>query len=210
MFTGIVQALVSVRAIDHGDDLSRLTLELGELGEGLQLGASVAVNGTCLTVTAHESEQTHFDIIKETLVTTNLRHLKDLTPVNVERSFKVGDEVGGHVVSGHVSTTAELVRLRKEGNDRVLTFAIAPRWQNYIFHKGYVALDGASLTVSSVDREASTFSVSLIPETIDRTTLGSIQVGGLVNVEVDSQTQAIVDTVERVLAEREHPLNAGR
>ncbi|MED6342435.1 MAG: riboflavin synthase, partial [Pseudomonadota bacterium] len=111
---------------------------------------------------------------------------------------------------GHVSTTAELVRLRKEGNDRVLTFAIAPRWRNYIFHKGYVALDGASLTVSGVDREASTFSVSLIPETIDRTTLGSIQVGGLVNVEVDSQTQAIVDTVERVLAEREHPLNAGR
>ena len=157
MFTGIVQALVSVRAIDHGDDLSRLTLELGELGEGLQLGASVAVNGTCLTVTAHESGQTHFDIIKETLVTTNLKHLKDLTPVNVERSFKVGDEVGGHVVSGHVSTTAELVRLRKEGNDRVLTFAIAQRWQNYIFHKGYVALDGASLTVSSVDREASTF-----------------------------------------------------
>ena len=92
MFTGIVQALVSVRAIDHGDDLSRLTLELGELGEGLQLGASVAVNGTCLTVTAHESGQTHFDIIKETLVTTNLKHLKDLTPVNVERSFKVGDE----------------------------------------------------------------------------------------------------------------------
>ncbi len=210
MFTGIVQALVSVRAIDHGDDLSRLTLELGELGEGLQLGASVAVNGTCLTVTAHESGQTQFDIIKETLVTTNLKHLKVVTPVNVERSFKVGDEVGGHVVSGHVSTTAELVRLRKEGNDRVLTFAIAPRWRNYIFHKGYVALDGASLTVSSVDREASTFSVSLIPETIDRTTLGSIQVGGLVNVEVDSQTQAIVDTVERVLAEREHPLNAGR
>ncbi|MED5341421.1 MAG: riboflavin synthase subunit alpha [Pseudomonadota bacterium] len=210
MFTGIVQALVSVRAIDHGDDLSRLTLELGELGEGLQLGASVAVNGTCLTVTAHESGQTQFDIIKETLVTTNLKHLKVVTPVNVERSFKVGDEVGGHVVSGHVSTTAELVRLRKEGNDRELTFAIAPRWQNYIFHKGYVALDGASLTVSGVDREASTFSVSLIPETIDRTTLGSIQVGGLVNVEVDSQTQAIVDTVERVLAEREHPLNAGR
>ena len=127
---------------------------------------------------------------------------------NGVEGFKVGDEVGGHVVSGHVSTTAELVRLRKEGNDRVLTFAIAPRWQNYIFHKGYVALDGASLTVSGVDREAGTFSVSLIPETIDRTTLGSIQVGGLVNVEVDSQSQAIVDTVERVLAEREHPLNA--
>ena len=210
MFTGIVQALINVKAIDHGADLSRLTLELGDLGDGLQLGASVAVNGTCLTVTAHESGQTHFDIIKETLVTTNLKHLSAATPVNVERSFKVGDEVGGHVVSGHVSTTAELVELRQEGNDRVLTFSVSPKWQNYIFHKGYVALDGASLTVSSVDRLASTFSVSLIPETIDRTTLGSIKAGGLVNLEIDSQTQAIVDTVERVLAEREQQPNSGR
>ena len=84
----------------------------------------------------------------------------------------------------------------------MLTFKVAPKWQNYIFHKGYVALDGASLTVSSVDRENSGFSVSLIPETIDRTTLGLISMGDVVNVEIDSQTQAVVDTVERVLADR--------
>jgi riboflavin synthase len=128
--------------------------------------------------------------------------------VNVERSFKVGDEVGGHVVSGHISTTARLVDLHKAGNDRVLTFSVDPKWQNYIFHKGYVALDGASLTVSSVDRPQNCFSVSLIPETIDRTTLGAISIGGAVNVEIDSQTQAIVDTVERVLAEREQQLES--
>ena len=208
MFTGIVQGLIGVKAIEHKSDLSQLTLELGDLGDGLQLGASVAINGTCLTVTGHESGQTSFDIISETLATTNLNNLETATLVNVERSFKVGDEVGGHVVSGHISTTARLVDLHKVGNDRVLTFSVDPKWQNYIFHKGYVALDGASLTVSSVDRSQNCFSVSLIPETIDRTTLGAISIGGAVNVEIDSQTQAIVDTVERVLAEREQQLES--
>ena len=208
MFTGIVQGLIGVTAIEHKSDLSQLTLELGDLGDGLQLGASVAINGTCLTVTGHESGQTSFDIINETLATTNLKDLETATLVNVERSFKVGDEVGGHVVSGHISTTARLADLHKAGNDRVLTFSVDPKWQNYIFHKGYVALDGASLTVSSVDRSQNCFSVSLIPETIDRTTLGAISIGGAVNVEIDSQTQAIVDTVERVLAEREQQLES--
>ena len=207
MFTGIVQELLPVNGIDHGADLSRLTLKMGALGDGLQLGASVAINGTCLTVTQHDADTTRFDIIKETLSTTNLGRLDVSSKVNVERSFKVGDEVGGHVVSGHVSTTATLDHLHHEGNDRVLTFKVEPRWQNYIFHKGYVALDGASLTVSSVNREASCFSVSLIPETIERTTLGLLSVGELVNVEIDSQTQAVVDTVERVLAERQDQLS---
>ena len=206
MFTGIVQDLLEVHEIDHGADLSRLVLKMGALGEGLQLGASVAVNGTCLTVTRHDADVTYFDIIKETTNTTNLGQLVSSSKVNVERSFKVGDEVGGHVVSGHVSTTAELVELHHQGNDRVLTFKVEPKWQNYIFHKGYVALDGASLTVSSVDRVASAFSVSLIPETIERTTLGMLDVGRFVNVEIDSQTQAVVDTVERVLAERQDQL----
>jgi riboflavin synthase len=210
MFTGIVQELLPVNGIDHGADLSRLTLKMGALGDGLQLGASVAINGTCLTVTQHDADTTRFDIIKETLSTTNLGRLDVSSKVNVERSFKVGDEVGGHVVSGHVSTTATLDHLHHEGNDRVLTFKVEPRWQNYIFHKGYVALDGASLTVSSVNREASCFSVSLIPETIERTTLGLLSVGGVVNVEIDSQTQAVVDTVERVLAERQDQLSIER
>jgi riboflavin synthase len=206
MFTGIVQDLLEVHEIDHGADLSRLVLKMGALGEGLQLGASVAVNGTCLTVTRHDADATYFDIIKETTNTTNLGQLVSSSKVNVERSFKVGDEVGGHVVSGHVSTTAELVELHHQGNDRVLTFKVEPKWQNYIFHKGYVALDGASLTVSSVDRVTSAFSVSLIPETIERTTLGMLDVGRFVNVEIDSQTQAVVATVERVLAERQDQL----
>ncbi len=201
MFTGIVQDLVKVVEIDQQVDLHRLKLALGDMTQGLELGASVAVNGTCLTVTAVESNVAYFDVIKESLGVTNLGDLEEGDLVNVERSFKVGDEVGGHIVSGHITATGVLSKLHKEGNDRVLTFSLASEWMRFVLHKGYVALDGASITISSVDRENSMFSVSLIPETIERTTLGRIAVGERVNIEVDSQTQAIVETIERVMAD---------
>lgn len=200
MFTGIVQGLVAVKGIEEERDLSRIELDLGELAQGLELGASVAVNGTCLTVTRSSNNGgVCFDIIKETLNTTNLGALTAGSLVNVERSFKVGDEVGGHIVSGHVTATASLCGLRHEGHDRVLTFALDPQWLRFVLHKGYVGVDGASITVSSVDRENNTFSISLIPETIERTTLGRLALGERVNVEVDSQTQTIVETIERVM-----------
>lgn len=201
MFTGIVQDLASVTSARNESNLIHIAVDLGSLTRNLELGASVAVNGTCLTVTAVEQGNAYFDIIKETAVTTNLASLEVGQKVNVERSFKVGDEVGGHIISGHVTATAKLVDLKIDDHDRVLTFLIDAKWMNYILHKGYVGLDGASLTVSSVDKSESKFSVSLIPETIDRTTLGRLELGGLVNVEVDSQTLAIVETVERVLAD---------
>ena len=200
MFTGIVQSLVAVMHVEQERDLSRIELDMGELADGIELGASVAVNGTCLTVTRSGGDgRVFFDIIKETLDTTNLGSLELGSLVNVERSFKVGDEVGGHIVSGHVTATAVLSDLRHDGHDRVLTFALAPEWLRFVLHKGYVGVDGASITVSSVDRENSTFSISLIPETIERTTLGRLVIGEHVNVEVDSQTQTIVETIERVM-----------
>jgi riboflavin synthase len=202
VFTGIVQDLVSVTRVERENGLTRIGLALGEGTEGLELGASVAVNGTCLTVTKVDGGIAHFDVIPETLNTTNIGRLKLNDRVNVERSFRVGDEVGGHVVSGHVTTTAELVQQHIVGHDRVLTFRLEPQWLKYVFHKGFIALDGASLTVSALDREKQTFSVSLIPETIARTTLGQAEPGDRVNVEVDAQTVSIVETVERVLAER--------
>ena len=201
MFTGIVQDLVSIVSVENESNLIRIAVDLGELTENLELGASVAVNGTCLTVTSVDQGAAYFDVIKETAVTTNLADLKAGQSVNVERSFKVGDEVGGHIISGHVTATAALVDLKIDDHDRVLSFKIDPKWMNYILHKGYVGLDGASLTVSSVDRAESLFSVSLIPETIERTTLGRLELGDKINVEVDSQTLAIVETVERVLAD---------
>ena len=204
MFTGIVQGLVTVVGVESLVDLTRIELAMGDLADAIELGASVAVNGTCLTVTrASDNGAVCFDIIKESLKTTNLGDIGVGTKVNVERSFRVGDEVGGHIVSGHVTATASLCGLHNDGHDRVLTFDLNPKWMKFVLHKGYVGVDGASITVSSVDREASTFSVSLIPETIERTTLGRLSLGDKVNVEVDSQTQTIVETIERVMQDPE-------
>ena len=198
MFTGIVQDLVPIQQIVDEGDLKRLCLDLGNLTENLKLGASVAVNGTCLTVTRVEQGAAWFDVITETLRITNLGDLEKGDMVNVERSFQVGDEVGGHIVSGHVTATAQLLERLVDGNDHVLTFGLADAWMKYVFHKGFIALDGASLTVSAIDREQCRFSVSLIPETLARTTLGRIAVGERINVEVDAQTVTTVDTVERL------------
>ena len=202
MFTGIVQKLVKINSIDKQANLIRLSLDLDDLAKGLELGASVAINGVCLTVSETLKGMVYFDVIPETLETTNLNSLGSSSLVNVERSYKVGDEIGGHIVSGHVGTTAPLVTLIHEQHDRVYTFKVADSWMKYIFHKGFIAIDGASLTVSAVDRSNSTFSVSLIPETIARTTLGLIQLEDEVNIEVEAQTVSIVETVERVMAER--------
>jgi riboflavin synthase len=140
-----------------------------------------------------------FDVILETLNLTNLSAVAAGDRVNVERSFRVGDEVGGHILSGHVADTATVARIDEADNLRVIHFSVPSQWMKYLNHKGFVALDGASLTIASVDREADEISVSLIPETIERTTLGRINAGDRVNLEIDAQTQAIVETVERLI-----------
>ncbi|MGA0840818.1 MAG: riboflavin synthase subunit alpha [Pseudomonadales bacterium] len=203
MFTGIVQGLKPILQVEERAHLRRLVVALDELAEGLALGASVAVNGTCLTVTAVDAGAVSFDVIAETLSLTNLGALRTGTLVNVERSFRVGEEVGGHLVSGHISGTAVLERVDERENERNLFFRAPPDCMKYLLHKGFVALDGASLTLATVDRHLHQVSVCLIPETIARTTLGRVKLGDRVNLEVDAQTQAIVDTVERVLADRE-------
>ena len=202
MFTGIVQDLVSVQAIEDKGDLIHLSLDLGELTDQLKLGASVAVNGTCLTVTKVDQGSATFDVITETLRTTNLGGLTVGDQVNVERSYHVGDEIGGHIISGHVTTTAPLEARHVDGNDHVLRFELDKHWLKYVFHKGFIGLDGASITVSALNRDEGWFEVSLIPETLARTTLGRLSEGDQINIEVDAQTVTTVDTVERVLAER--------
>jgi riboflavin synthase len=203
VFTGIVQGLCPVRAVADAPGLRRLSLELGDLAQDLELGASVAVNGTCLTVTATSAGAAEFDVIQETLTHTNLGDLAPGSLVNVERSFRVGDEIGGHIVSGHVSDVATVVRVEEGANERNLYFELPAALMKYLTLKGFVALDGASLTISHVDRAACRIGVSLIPETIARTTLGHVAAGDRVNLEVEAQTRTIVETVERVLAERE-------
>lgn len=131
--------------------------------------------------------------------TTNLGKLKGGSRVNVERSLRVGDEVGGHLLSGHVAATVPVVEDLVEPGYRRLTVQVPAFWMRYLGLKGFVALNGASLTVAALDREARTISVSLIPETLARTTFGEIRTGDGLNLEVDPQTQAIVDTVRSML-----------
>ena len=200
MFTGIVQGYCPILRVDEEANLRRLAISMGELADGAELGASVAVNGTCLTVTGAEPDGVlTFDVILETLNLTNLAELSVGDFVNVERSFRVGDEVGGHILSGHVADTVQVARIEQGDNLRTLHFSVPPQWMKYLNHKGFVALDGASLTIASVDADSSEISVSLIPETIERTSLGRVKEGARINLEVDAQTQAIVETVERLI-----------
>lgn len=203
MFTGIVQGTAEIVAIEEKELFRTHTVRLpAELLPGLALGASVAHNGCCLTVTAIYGDRVSFDLIKETLRITNLGELQVGDIVNIERAAKFSDEIGGHLMSGHIMTTAEVAKILTSENNRQIWFKIQdPTLMKYILHKGYIGIDGISLTVGEVT--ATRFCVFLIPETLQRTTLGTKKLGQRVNIEIDPQTQAVVDTVERVLASRE-------
>lgn len=204
MFTGIVKGLGEVIEAQLAPGLLSLRVALpAGLGEGLQRGASVALDGVCLTATEIDGDLVRFDAMAETLAKTTLGALRVGSRVNVERSFRYGDEVGGHLVSGHVTGTCSITAVAETPTNRTLTFQADPSWMRYLLPKGFVALDGCSLTVSDVDRENATFRVWFIPETLKITTFGHKKEGDRVNLEIDSRTQAIVDTVERYLQSRQ-------
>jgi riboflavin synthase len=209
VFTGIVQGLCRVVAVDDEPGLRRLQIDLTGLVESLLPGASVAINGTCLTATSIAGPRVSFDVIRETVDHTNLGEVGVGDFVNVERSLRFGDEIGGHVLSGHVADVVTVARIDTGPALRTLWFDVPPRWMTYLFHKGFVALDGASLTIAAVDVPGHRIAVSLIPETIERTTLGRVREGARVNLEVDAQSQAIVSTVERLLTNPEWRRQAG-
>lgn len=199
MFTGIVQGMAEVVAIDKKDAFQTHTIKLlGSMNEGLEIGASVAHNGCCLTVTKIEGENISFDLMQATLRLTNLGELGVGDLVNIERAAKFGDEIGGHSMSGHVSLVATVSQVIDTPNNRTVWFELPTESMKYVLAKGYIGLDGCSLTIGEV--EGNRFSVHLIPETLQRTLFGTRKAGDKINVEFDPQTQAIVDTVERVLA----------
>lgn len=199
LFTGIVQGTATVREVERKTDFCCFDIELPVArADNVQIGASVSINGTCLTVVAQQGSTLRFDVMGETLRRTNLGALQQGAAVNFERSARVGDEIGGHTVSGHVHTTARIVSVQESENNRRVEFELAdPSWMRYILPKGFVSVDGCSLTVGEVTD--TTFSVYLIPETLRVTVAGVKGVGDMINVEVEAQTQAIVDTVERVM-----------
>ncbi len=206
MFTGIVQAKVEVLNFVKKAQFARLTLALpAALRSGLTTGASIAVNGACLTVTEIIDAAVSFDLILETLRITNLGELQPGHWVNLERAARFGDEIGGHQLSGHIHDTVTICAIDTPTDNCLLRFAVPPAWRRYIFAKGYVGLNGASLTIAAVEDDC--FTVYLIPETLRITTFGQARLGDRVNLEIDTQTQCIVDTVTRILADTAHPLN---
>jgi riboflavin synthase len=198
MFTGIVQGTAQLIAIVERQGLRthRVRLPRG-LAAGLAVGASVAHNGCCLTVTAVDGDEATFDLMAETLRLTNLGALRVGDQVNVERAARLGDEIGGHLMSGHIMGTAEVVRVLEWADNRQLWLHPPPSSMKYVLTKGYIGVDGISLTVGEV--QSGQFAVNLIPETLARTNIAGRRPGERVNIEVDPQTQAIVDTVERLL-----------
>ena len=203
MFTGIVQGTGTVVSIDEKPNFRTHIVRMPEdMLDNLQLGASVSHNGCCLTVTEVQGDLVSFDLMKETLRLTNLGDLNVGDQVNLERAARFNDEIGGHLMSGHIICTAEVAKILTSENNRQIWFRMPHEdLMKYVLHKGYIGIDGISLTIGEVTRTR--FCVHLIPETLQRTTLGAKRLGDKINIEIHPQTQAIVDTVERVLESRE-------
>lgn len=201
MYSGITRGVHPVVAVEPRQGATHFSVRLPrELREGATLGASIAIDGVCLSVVALDGERVSFDAVAETLSRTTLADLRVGREVSVERSCRVGDELGGHDVFGHVIGTGEIIARDERGAQLDLTIRVPSAWMKFILHKGFVALDGSSLTVGDV--RADSFDVHLIPETLRVTGFSKKRVGDRVNVELDARTVAIVETVERVLAER--------
>ncbi len=203
MFTGIVKGLGKIQKIEQLPGLHKIDVEL-PLGaeEGVELGASIANDGVCLTVAHINGRVVRFDVMQETLNKTTIGSLKEGDQVNIERAAKDGQEVGGHILSGHIDTTIEVSKIERPENNYVIHFKVPKEWMQYIFAKGYIGLNGASLTIASVNKAENTFTVWLIPETLRLTTFGHKKIGDKINLEVERATQVIVETVQRYLDEK--------
>jgi len=201
MFTGIVQGTAPVIKIIKKENFQTHILELDDALLGnLQTGASIAHNGCCLTVTEINANHISFDLMQETLQVTNLGDLNIGSHVNIERAARFGDEIGGHQMSGHILFTAKVTEVINSDNNCQIWFEIPEQFKRFVFSKGYIGIDGISLTIGEVIE--SSFNVNLIPETLQRTNIASRKPGDRINIEIDPQTQAIVETVERIMASK--------
>lgn len=200
MFTGIVTGTFPIVALTRKPGLATFAVELDSRHlAGLETGASVALDGVCMTVTRVDGPRAWFDASIETLRRTTLGDAREGTRLNVERSARSGAEVGGHPISGHVDDVAEIVAIDRPEDNCVITFQVPRAYARYVFNKGFVALNGCSLTVCDLERAAARFRVFLIPETLRLTTFGASRVGDQVNFEIDRQTQVLVDTIQAAI-----------
>jgi len=182
MFTGLIESLGTVRSLEKRGDAARVALET-PLAIDLSVGESLAVNGCCLTVTTKDSASASFDLLGETLARTNLGHLAAGSRVNLERALRADGRFGGHFVQGHIDTTAKVISVEKKNEDLLLLIELPPAGAPYFIEKGSIAVNGVSLTVSSLTNDH--FGLWIIPHTLQETNLGDLKNGDLVNLEYD-------------------------
>ena len=200
IFTGIVAASCEVVSTEQGEEVRSIVVDLSGYDDDLEIGASVAIDGVCMTVVSSIDGNVQFEAIPETLERTTMGLLKQGSRVNIERSLRMGDELGGHILSGHIMSTARILQRNQKGEGIDLLIEHQADTKPYILEKGYVAVDGMSLTVGEVQSEG--FYLHIIPETLRITTIGAKTEGDLVNIEVDSRTQAVVDTIRSMEVEK--------
>jgi riboflavin synthase len=196
MFTGLVEETGDLLALERSAEGARLTVRAPVVTRDVRLGDSVAVNGCCLTVTAHEGDTLAFDLLAETLARTNLGQLAPGAPVNLERALAAHARLGGHFVQGHIDTTSRVLAFEQVKADHRLEIALPGEFARYVAFKGSIAIDGISLTVAEVGAES--FVVWIIPHTLTVTNLRAKKAADLVNLEFD----LLAKYVERVLALR--------
>lgn len=205
MYSGITQGLFTVSQVEKKPGLIDYTVKLNTaLIQGLKIGASVNIDGVCQTVTAINGCDVSFSAMDETLRLTTLKDLAVGRQVSVERSLRFGDEIGGHEIAGHVIGTAVVERIICEPNNLRIDLRCQPEWMKTILTKGFIAVDGSSLTVGQTD-PTGLFAIHLIPETIRLTNFGNKKIGDQVNIELDRLTQIIITTTERILTNRSAP-----
>lgn len=199
MFSGIVQGTGKVSKITTKKD--HITLEISapkNFNKKLKKGASISVDGVCLTSLDNGKNKLRFDVIEETLKRTNLKTLSRGSLVNLERSINASTEVGGHLMSGHIHFTGKVIKTSFKDSTGDILIKFSSKFKEYIFEKGYIGLNGCSLTLGKVNKDS--FYIHLIPETLSVTNLKNLKKDSLVNVEIDQNTIAIVETVKNTLA----------
>jgi len=201
MFTGIVSGKGHVQKIIKSKDFVSLIIKAPKgFSRNLTKGASVSVNGVCLTIKKGKTDILEFDVIGETLQKTNLKDISQSSEVNLERSMTAKTEIGGHLVSGHIHGTGKVLKVINRQATKDLQIKIPTSLREYFFYKGYVALNGCSLTIGKVLKTS--FYIHLIPETLSVTTFKDIKKGDLINIEIEQATINTVETVKRVMSER--------
>lgn len=183
MFTGIIEEIGVLKERRDGSHSCTLTVRCEKILEGTKIGDSIAVNGTCLTVTKLNADSFDVDVTPETMRRTAFSIVRVGSKLNLERALRIGDKLGGHLVSGHVDFVGKLIKKEQEGNAVNLTFSVPEQWMKYILAKGSIAIDGVSLTIAK--KQSNSFFVSLIPHTGEMTILLLKQIGDPVNIECD-------------------------